>query len=308
MNSPLSSPSYVARLMGCAVSLLSLVGPTRLAVDAQGATGTYYATLIARPDTIVAKAYKTQAQINADSEKSPNAHVTYDAAEDAAKVEYVNDAAGDGSLPNQVRPRFQAVTSGNLLFYAEFKWHQHWSDATYREGVNVLKWLQHFRSTGNCGQLGCKTTYEPRMQFTQATAGNVAKRDTRAYTAQNNGLSIGGGANYQIGHSQWYRWWSYVEFVDADTIRYSEWMALGTGTPVQLVDQFQGDFLGGGAGFDEFWFEYNTSQSRPATAAPLRAWFRNFAVLRNVSDPAAIVGGGNPTPLSPAPPTNFHIF
>lgn len=315
-NSPpllLSSPACVCvpRLIGCvAVALsLSLLG-TSPPLEAQGATGTYYANLVARAETIVAKAYKSQVQINGDSEQNPNAYVTYDATEDAAKVEYVNDNVGDGSLPNQVRPRLPSiVTSGNLLFYAEFKWHAHWADVSYRAGVNTLKWLQHYGSTGNCGTLGCKHRYEPRMLFTSATAGNVAKRDTRAYTAANNSLSIGGGANFQVAPTQWYRWWSYLEFVDGDTIRYSEWMAAGTGTPVQLVNLFQGDFNGGlAAGVDQFWFEYNTSQPRPATAGPLRAWFRNFAVLRNVSNPGAIVGGSTPPPPGPAPPSSVRLF
>ena len=58
----------------------------------------------------------------------------------------------------------------------------------------------------------------------------------------------------------------------------------------------------------EFWFEYNSSQKRPSTAAPLVSWFRNFVVLRNVSDPRAIVTQGAVTIALPAAPTYVKML
>jgi hypothetical protein len=280
---------------------LALVPGVWAPASLSAATTTYFAWLAARSDVLVAKSYKSQTQINGDSEQSPNSSVTYDSLEDAAKVQFVNDQLGDASLPNQVRPQFATATSGTLLFIWDAKWHAHYGDVNYRNGLDNHKCFQ----LANGSASGDQRRIEPRMRYGLATYPDVAKVDTRLYP---NDAMPGQVAQFTVKPNTWTRRWAFVEFRSATDVLYSEWIADSTRTPVQLFNRNAITLINIG-GMNEFWFEYNSSQQRPSTSGPLVSWFRDFVVLRNVSDAAsivsqgAVVGGSVTTTAAPAAPT-----
>ncbi|HET9267372.1 MAG TPA: hypothetical protein VFO31_04385 [Vicinamibacterales bacterium] len=241
----------------------------------------YWALLAAHPAKIVAKRYDSQTQINADSEKSPNTHVTFDATQRAAKVQFVNDALGDASLPNQVRPRLpRAYTTGTLFFCWDAKWHPHYGDAGYRAGLDNHKCFQLANHTVS----GDQRRIEPRMRYGQASSPDIAKVDTRLYPGD---AMTGQLAAFTVKPATWTRRWSFVEFQSATAVLYSEWIADETRTPVRLFARRPCTLINGG-GLAQFWVEFNSSQTRPSTAGPLIAWVRDFATLAGLSESAAV--------------------
>jgi hypothetical protein len=284
-----------------AAALLLAIVPGLWSPMPVSAATTYFAWLAARSDALVAKSYKSQTQINGDSEMSPNSHVTYDSVEDAAKVQFVNDSVGDASLPNQVRPKFATATTGTLLFVWDAKWHAHYGDATYRNGLNTHKAYQ----LANYLAAGDQRRIEPRMLYSHASSPDIAMVDTRLYPGD---AMPGQLAQFTVKPNTWTRRWAFVEFRSATDVLYSEWIADATRSPVRLFNRNPITLINIG-GINEFWFEYNSSQQRPSTSGPLVSWFRDFVVLRNVSDPltivsqGAVVGGSVTTTAAPAAPT-----
>lgn len=266
-----------------------------LAWDPAGTTPlSYWSVLAGHPDKILAKRYLSQAEINGDSQRSPNTCVTVDSVEQAARVRFVNDRLGDASLPNQVRPKLpQAYSNGTLLFVWDAKWHADYGNATYRAGLNTHKAFQLANHTVS----GDQRRLEPRMKYSLASFPDIARVDTRVYPdGQGPGDAVPGQlAQFTVKPNTWTRRWSFVEFQTPTVVLYSEWIADEMRPEVQLHNRRQVNLVNGG-GISQFWFEYNSSQKRASSAGPLTSWFRDLAVLRNLSftEAANLVAQGAP--------------
>ena len=94
-------------------------------------------------------------------------------------------------------------------------------------------------------------------------------------------------SNFTAQGDTWVRFWL---FLDLDNNEGSQWIADETQAPVLIHDRNLLTFSGAdgtgtdtGPGIDQFWFEYNSSQSRTDAMPDLFAWFRNFVVLKDLS-------------------------
>jgi hypothetical protein len=292
---------------------------------------TYFALLAARPDAIVAKEYKSQAQINADSEVNPNIWVTYDPTIGAAKVTIINDDQGDGSLQNIVRTALGRVyTDGTLFAVWEAQWHAHWADPVYRAmyeapgGSLTHPGLHHktFQLANDVKPGGGPLRWEIRNRFTiNVSKPNISSIDVRLYDSCPGGTRSCSDedplspqlAQFQIKPFTWIRFYEFVEFRRINEAYFSLWVqelpADPARPPVQLHNRVLGKMWKGG-GISHFWFEYNCSCKRASTAQPLYAWFRNLVVLRNVSEPLPIIalGAAGSTITVPAMPTSVGVL
>jgi hypothetical protein len=254
-----------------------------LAWDPAGsATSSYWSIVSSHPDMVLAKRYNSQSQINADSKPSPNPYVTYDSVEDAAKIQMVT-----ASLPNQVRPKLpQTHSTGTLLFVWDAKWHDHYGNATYRAGLSTHKCFQLANSLGP----GDQRRIEPRMQYAMALSPDIAKVDTRVYPSPGTPRDTVQPqlAQFTVKPGAWTRRWAFVEFVTPTTVRYSEWIADETRAPVRIFNRASLTLPNIG-GLNQFWFEYNSSQTRTAGAGPLVSWFRDLVVLAGLSESEAVL-------------------
>lgn len=234
------------------------------------------------PETILFRAYDTQAEIDADinavkPENRKNPPV-YDPAQDAAKWTFTG---GDVSVVDQLRPEFSTVSSGNLLFVWEARW-----DTGFSGDLGELKTHKAFQLSNKGG--GDERRIELRTRFSKASGSDVAKVDARGYIWDPSGQPLPGQVNeFTIGGGKWTRFWGFVDF---DNRQFSFWVADEDTGPVKLFDQLQYSDMSGG--LDNFWFEFNSSQSGPES--PLSIWARNFIVQRDVSNVQNIVSQGAP--------------
>ena len=88
------------------------------------------------------------------------------------------------------------------------------------------------------------------------------------------------------------RFWLLADFA-GNTLSY--WVGDEGSPTVQILDAVPFDWqanYGGGFSLDEFWFEFNTSQSRVSEEEGL-FWGRHLAILRDVTNADELVALGS---------------
>ncbi|MBN1671024.1 MAG: hypothetical protein JXR37_08335 [Kiritimatiellae bacterium] len=272
----------------CALGMTLLVS-SRLTAHAQHA---YFGWLSNRTETVVAVGYRSEAEINADTApgRQPNRNVIYDPQEDAARGQL---GPGVGTLGTYMKPgmwnNFFSARSGSLLFI----WDVRWSEEFLRFPEQGILTHKAFQLSENAS--GDSRRIEIRTRFGLSGPGEVAEIDARRYIWGGDGLAQPMGADGPGGDCQtgqftvmpvtWTRFWASVNF---DTGTFSLWVADENTLPVTLFDAYR---LVITTKLDNFWWEFNSSQTRTG-GADAYIWFRNFVVMQDVSDPSAIVAQG----------------
>lgn len=272
------------RGLSLSVALLAaLAGPSALANQ-------YFEDLVARADhyasTDLGSAQEVEDRVY--FARKERATTSYDATHDAARFIL---PAGSGSIAigDQVRLYYPRVSDGNILIFWEMRADSYFAQNGDIDGLETYKAFQ----LSDGGDL----TLEPRMRFAQVNAPFVARTDVRHY-GSGSGVasgpfdSVGGQTGeFNILPEVWTRFWVFVDF---DNNRFAYWVGDENRATVPILDFVPFNWManyGSGFGFDEFWMEFNTSQSRNGPESYL--WGRNIVVLRNVSDPTAVVEAGS---------------
>jgi hypothetical protein len=284
----------------------------------------YFDWLAQKSEKLVANSYRTQTEIELDTAPGgrPNAWIKYDPNQDAAKITLTENKSGLSGT-GQLRPSFDnsgyakggfEISTGNLLITWDAKWGSGFLDVE-TEGLTSAKTFMLSRMGS-----GDTRRIEIRSRFSHSDPSYIAESDIRRYIWGAAGdpqpMGRGGCPQNSDGNCQingfavqvdtWTRYWCFVDFANGT---YSFWMADENTPPVKLFDKFAMDFTDG---LNAFWFAYNSSASR--TGPEIYAWFRNFAVLHNVSNVEAMVAMGanagaglseDTTP--PSPPNNLAV-
>jgi hypothetical protein len=253
----------------------------------QSGNHSYFDLLSAMPEAILSKAYRTQAEIDADDHGGPG-DVVYDTGEDAAK--FTIDS-GDGSIDtvDQLRPNFTATNTGNLLFFWEAQWE---SGFVADGGIDGLKNHKAFQLARDG-----KLSIEPRCRFSKVNSPYVARVDVRGY-GNKAGYSQGAAetiapqdGEFNILPDVWVRHWFLLDF---DNKKVWYWIGDENRANVTILDNVDFDFsVAFSTKFDEFWFEFDSSQDRTAGTPVLNIWGRNLVVLKDVTGASSIVAQGD---------------
>ena len=302
----------------------------------------YFDWLAQKPSRIVANSYRTQAEIDRDSAPKwrPNPMVKYDNVEDAAKITFaenvtnltVVNASLDNSGHSNSLPDFE-YTDGNLLFTWDFMYD---SGFLILNNGDDLVWprptFKNFQAVRNGSPLD-KRRFEIKTVFNthDEDPNHIGSVSYRTYEWMPQGgitqpAGQGGCPQYPSGDCQigefvidanvWTRHWVFIDY-DGGTV--SAWVADENRAPVVMFDQMPVTFdVEAGLPVNGFWFQYNSSQQRKGPE--IYAWFRNFVVLRNVSNVDAIVAQGkkvvggisnlsppNSDTIPPASPTSLFV-
>lgn len=278
----------------------------------------YFDLLSAKPEMLISKAYRTQAEIDADMVASHGGTV-YSATEDAAEfTERVGVGDDDGGIPiaDQLRPPFEpnlTMSSGNLLYCYELKYPSEFVADGAVNGVKTYKSTQIRKDRGNRAQ-----TIEPRYRFHQVNSPYVARVDIRIYGNGNGGYTTDRGAlapqvdEFYVLPNVWTRHWLFLDF-DNDTLSY--WVGDETRSNVLVIDHAPMDWDREfpGALLKDFWFEFNTSSHKDDGVPELNFWARNLVMLKDVSNASSLVsqgdsgGGGGVDVSPPASPQNLNV-
>lgn len=282
-------------------SLIAFIVLHNLAGAQSAHSDEYFDWLSDQPETVLARSYKTQSEINSDihavrSENRVDPPV-YDPVMDAAKWRI---PAGKASIAvqDQLRPGFPRISSGNVLFFWETRW-----DSDFGGNLGGLETQKAFQLSLEGS--GDERRIELRTRFSQAPPSGIARLDGRTYVWNPAEQPMSPQAReFTVRADTWTRFWAYVNF---NTRRFSLWVADEDNDPVRVFNEYQFSSMSGG--LDNFWFEFNSSQSRSGGNS-LDIWSRNFVVMRNVDDVVSIVTQGasvdpSPDPIEPSPPTNL---
>lgn len=274
----------------------------------------YFEWLRSNQATISSARYADQAEVDRDLHgvvQEPRL-VVYDDEMRAARMQ-LNEATGghddgSGSIAQQLRHEFEATNSGTLLLYWESRYPSSMNGFSFVSGegqsVDGVKTHKAFQISRD-GDL----TIEPRVRFRKAPKPYVGMIDVRGY-GNTDGYSVGSAdsiapmANqFYMMPDTWTRHWFYLDFRN-DEISY--WVADETRSSVAVLDGVHFDFqvAFGGRAIDQFWFEHNSSQARQTAGQdPVYIWGRNLAVLRDISDPEALIArSDDETATIPKPP------
>ena len=231
----------------------------------------YFDSLVANPNHYTSAHLRTQTNVidNVYFSRKERATTYYDLEHDAARFIH---QAGWGSIVggDQVRHRFPAVSDGTLFIVWQSKMDATWSNTG---GLETQKAFQISRG----GQL----SFEPRHRYVQAVGDSIARLDVRTYIgASDPGPADSVGSD--IGDFYVYPdvWTTYAMFMDISNNEASYWAWDENQSPVQILDREGVPFSG--QGWSEFWFEYNSSQSRSGQPEAY-AWGRNLAILRDLT-------------------------
>lgn len=233
----------------------------------------YFDALAAAPEIVLARSYRSQAEIEADLHGPlPTLHV-YDGVRDAARILIGEDTGSDGSI-QQIRATLAAdINSGTVLATWDFRYDADWRNQLC--GVITHKAFMLARDTS-----GDTRRLEIRSRYSLATAPDVATVDVRPYAL---GSDTGSGdrlepylADFVLAPDKWTRYWALIDF-DAKT--FSLWLAdedrdavaVHDATPIPDIDAF-----------NQFWIEFNSSQSRTGPQATV-GHFRNLVIQQNTS-------------------------
>lgn len=271
----------------CYLLIAGILGPASANADE------YFDWLRRRPETILARGYQSQAEIDADiAATNPANRVRPPVYDSTVKGARWTIPAGVASIAgqDQLHPRFGTVSSGNLLLVWEARW-----DSAFAGNLGGLETHKAFQLASDSS--GDKRRIEIRTRFSLAPSNAVAMVDARGYIWNPSGQPLPGQTGqFTIEPNKWTRFWAFLDF-NART--FSLWVADEDTKPVRLFNRMQYSNMSGG--IDHFWFEFNSSQERGGGSS-LTVWGRNFAALRNVSDVEAIVNQGDVEPGDPGEP------
>ena len=235
-----------------------------------GGGNDYFDALAAAGETVLARGYRDQGEIDADTYVSKGT-LTYDATADACLSTVDAHSGEDGDGPS-LRAAFTRIKTGTLLV----TWDQRVNDGWHavRNGCDTWK---HFHLASQVSRAGDgNRRIEVRSRFSQATPPDVAEVDVRGYglgTPNDDELP-------QVGvfftkPDVWARYWAVVDF-GAKTFQL--WVADANNDAVQLIDVA----IPGIDGLDWFWLQQDTSQSRTGPQHDF-GHFRNLVVQHNAS-------------------------
>ncbi len=242
----------------------------------------YFDWLQAQSEHEKSVSFRTQTEIDNNTHGSPpNNDVSYDATEDAAKVTIPTNTE---SLPlaSQVRPEFTDKSSGNLLITWDGKW-----DASFQDERDIVHTQKTFQ-VGDTGGSSGGRAWETRMRFGQVSSPSAANVDVRVMgSVSSPGTAIDPLApqdnTFTPQENEWARFWVYMEHDSGgNEWTCSMWCAREGVGKTQLFDAIPCDF-NLISKLNWFWFEYNTSQE-PRVGGEMIAWFRNWAVLFDISN------------------------
>ncbi len=264
-------------ILGCGLSV-----PSAAIADA------YFDWIKSRPELLAARTYdnadEIEADINAGNPANRQNPPVYDAQMNAARWDMRIGVAS----PDQLRPEFPTVSSGNLLLV----WEAYWDNGFLGDlgGLRQHKAFQLSKDGSNDAR-----RIEIRTRFNFGGANDVGKIDGRGYVWNPSGAPLPGQVNdFFIAPDTWTRFWAYVDF---DRREFSLWVSDETRGPVQLFDALDYNNMSGG--LDNFWFEFNSSQNS-GPGRTLYIWGRHFAALKDVSNVAEFLIKGSP--VRPNPP------
>jgi len=285
---------HLIYIMRSRQSILSLLFLGSVFVSYEVAADPYFDYLQNHPRTMVATAYKNSAEVEADIKaENPDNRGNppiYDSAQNAARWSM---KLGVGS-PDQLRPTFPLVSSGNLLVVWEARW-----DAAFAGQLGNLRQHKAFQLSRDPGS-GDIRRIEIRTRFNQASGNDVAMIDARGYVWNPSGAPLPGQINtFAIASETWTRFWALVDF---DRKEFSLWVSDENRSAVQLFDGLSYSNMNGG--LDNFWFEFNTSQTAPGMPNTAYIWGRHFAALRDINDANEIIAMGSP--VRPNPPDGLE--
>lgn len=231
----------------------------------------------------LSRAYRSDAEITPEvNAVNPNNRIVppfYDSQMDAARFTVQPGWSGI-AVQDQLRPEFPRVTSGNLMFTWDVRW-----DPAFQAnlgGIQTHKAFQMASSTTND-----ERRLELRTRFNFVSAPDLAELDIRRYNFGFSGDDTPPtDVRFILQPDRWTRFWTLVDFT---TNQFSLWVADEQRQPVLVVDRLQ--FTNFNGGLDQFWYEFNSSQSRSGGAS-LAIWTRNLVILRDVADPDTIVSQG----------------
>jgi|GEM_PF-4045464 len=261
------------------------------------ADNNYFESLAARSEVIYARSYRKQSEIDADVPTRPENRETppvYDPVVDGARWT-VHPGNGGIVTKDQMRPHFPHTSTGSLLFYWEARW-----DKNFPYELSTMHTHKAFQLSRDTS--GDQRRIEIRTRFNLASAPDVAEVDGRSYiwSPEETPMSHQVG-KFTIKGDTWTRFWAYVDF---DRRRFSLWVADEKTSPKEIYRDYQFNDMTGG--LDNFWFEFNSSQSRAGGAA-LNIWARNFVVLRNVGNVEALIEQGGKVAAAPEAPRNVAV-
>ncbi|MEO1036286.1 MAG: hypothetical protein AAFX44_12085 [Pseudomonadota bacterium] len=257
----------------------------------------YFDYLVNRPEHLRSVALDSeQAVIDAAFATNKSKVTTrYDSAMDAARF-IVKSNLGSVAIADQARTYFPYTDSGNLLVYWEALIPEYWARNGDVDGVKTYKAFQLSRDE--------RLALEFRFRFSQVNRPYVARTDVRVYGNQA-GVEIGladsaapQAREFNIRPNTWTSFWALVDF---DNNKLSYWVGDANQGVTKVLDEINFNWrqnYGSRYGFEEFWFEFNTSQERSGPEA--YHFGRNFAVLKNVADADDIVAQGDV--VRPNPP------
>lgn len=292
--------------IGCTLLMLLIL------ISANASTAyaeSYFAWLTVRPEHYSSAALRSAAEVLEETYYADKSKATtqYDPTLDAARFTILPGKASVAT-GDQIRHNFPYVDKGNLLFYWEALAPSYWSRDGDVDGIETYKAFQLSRD----GDLAL----ELRYRFKQVNTPYVARVDARVY-GNKVGVEIGPGdsaapqtGEFQTRPNVWVKHWAFVDF---DNNRFSYWVGDEQRATVRILNAIPFNWranYGERYGFNQFWFEFNTSQKRsPDPSAYI--YGRNLVILRDVSNVDDIVARGNAGNVDttrPSAPRNLHTI
>jgi hypothetical protein len=296
--------------MGIAASFTSAV--TAQSTDPNA----YFNALIKRSDYWKGWSLRDQAQLDLyKASRSSPPDVTYDYAndpdprkQDAAKVLI---PANVNSLPNYLVLPFESEEGNKYLT----TWDA-WYGCESRTAISGLGNWKTFQWTYPRSVGGRDTIWaEVQTRFDQATGGNLANVRMRQYSSTGYDI-VPTSTDFQLKCETWTRYWALMDVppYGSGDVLLTLWVADVNRDAVKIYDRFpwKRDVPGR---IEKFWLEFNTSTDYVVpTRGPITNYVRNIVVLRNPTDPTALLQRPDSSNLppstsgAPAPPTNVRII
>lgn len=273
---------------------------------------TYFDSLAARSDVVIAVPFRSQAELEAHWLPNNHDNMFYDSAEDAVQLFWPKQ--GGGNNIDQLRPDISPdLSSGNVFVTWEDKWGSEWvtnGSGNPVNGIGTHKNFQYSDDDGGGLQLEVRLQHrETGLNGIDIPAGRLGSVDIRSYFGNRKGTTTqldGILTDILLDVDVWARYFLFIEYGGNGKI--SLWVTQEGAAPQAVYLQATGDSSGDPGPFRIWWFEHNSSQSFSGSTA--RKWVRNFVVLDGVANLTAahslvvqgsLAQGGEPV-VRPAPP------